>query len=124
MKERRSPLVKIPPLRGGDVSRHGGLPSDGCFLSVHSARGSAPALLSIGPTSPPGNPLAWLHPCSAPFRFTGCGYCSCGARGCNTEDAVCCRRSWPCLQANEGQSGPRGGVGKRVCATELRDVLL
>jgi len=31
MEKRRSPLVTIPPLRGGDFSRHRGLSSDDCF---------------------------------------------------------------------------------------------
>src|SRR5580692_12302689 len=44
------PLVKVPPLRGGDFQ-------------------------GIGAKSPPGYPSAWLHPCRARFRFTWRSHC-------------------------------------------------
>src|SRR5208337_1394308 len=42
------------------------------WSSVCSAREEPPALLDIGSMSPPDYPSAWLHPCSARFRFIWC----------------------------------------------------
>jgi len=51
MEKRRSPLEKIPPLRGGDFPGMWGYPSDDHFPSVCSAREGPPALLDIGSMS-------------------------------------------------------------------------
>jgi len=50
-----------------------------------------PALLSIGSMSPPGYPSAWLHPCSARFRFARRDHCS-SATTCRFSTSV-----WPVI---------------------------
>jgi hypothetical protein len=55
---------------GRGFSRHEGLSSDDFLRQRAARREEPPALLSIGSMSPPGYPSAWLHPCSARFRFT------------------------------------------------------
>ena len=77
MEKRRSPLVSIPPF-GRGFSRHEGLSSDDFLQSTCNAGEGPPALLSIGSMSPPGYPSAWLHPCSARFRFARQDHCSSG----------------------------------------------
>jgi hypothetical protein len=68
MEKRRSPLVSIPPF-GRGFSRHGGLSSDDFFHAVHSARGLAPALLSIGSMSPAGLSLSMVASPQSPLPF-------------------------------------------------------
>src|SRR5216683_5079079 len=55
---------------GRGFSRHEGLSSDGFFLAVHSARGLAPALLSIGSMSPTRLSLSMVASlqCLLPFH--------------------------------------------------------
>src|SRR5580700_148247 len=65
MERSRLPLVKVPPLRGGDFQ-------------------------GIAAKSRPGYPSAWLHTCRARFRFTWRGHCSqvrgmCERDGCPPE---------------------------------------
>src|SRR5580692_1292689 len=54
------PLVKVPPLRGGDFQ-------------------------GIAAKSPSGYPSAWLHPCRARFRFTWRSHCSQVRRMCKRD---------------------------------------
>src|SRR6266851_1370592 len=61
---------------------------------MHSARGSAPALISIGSIRPPGYPSAWLHPCRARFRFTWRGHYSRVRRICKRD---CCPPELPLM---------------------------
>jgi hypothetical protein len=72
MEKRRSPLVQIPPQRGGDFQGMRVYRPMNPFLVVSMQRGGqAPALLNIGSMSPPDYPSAWLHPCvrdSVKFR--------------------------------------------------------
>ncbi len=54
---------------GRGFSRHGGLSSDGFFLAVQSARGLAPALLSIGSMSPTRLSLSIVASLQCPLPF-------------------------------------------------------
>ena len=74
MEKRRSPLVSIPPF-GRGFSRHRG-------LSIRWSWEAQERVLTppfIGSMSPPGYPSAWLHPCSARFRFVRQDHCSSAA---------------------------------------------
>src|SRR5438477_758967 len=67
MERDRSPLVSIPPLRGGDFQGIRVYRSD-VFWEERERRTSAPS--HIVSMSPPSYPSAWLHPCRARFCFT------------------------------------------------------
>src|SRR5215469_10217774 len=71
---------------------------------MHSARGLAPALLSIGSMSPPGYPSAWLPPGRARLRFTWQVHCS--------SAAPCCSQVPVCPSERSRSRGGRCGVGE------------
>lgn len=62
------------------------------FLAMHSARGLAPALLSIGSMSPTRLSLSMVASLQCPLPFHPAKVIV-AALGTNVEDAVCCRRS-------------------------------
>jgi hypothetical protein len=66
MEKERSPLVSIPPV-GGDFQGIRVFRSDGFRKQRKKQTPTLPIIVSM---SPPGYPSAWLHPCSARFRFT------------------------------------------------------
>ena len=69
MERGRSPLVSIPPLRGGDFQGIRVYRSDDSCPAMHSARGFAPALLNIGSMSPTRLSLSMVASRQSPLPF-------------------------------------------------------
>src|ERR1700676_5119554 len=77
LEKRRFPLVKVPPLRGGDFQGMGVYRPMRLPDYEYAAReDQLPRCLASARRASPGYPLAWLHPCRARFRFAWRGHCS------------------------------------------------